>query len=34
MNEDTHDKGEFERVIAAERDGKNRKTIIEKGTAA
>jgi hypothetical protein len=34
VNEDTHDPVEYERVIAAERDGKNRKTITEKGTAA
>lgn len=34
VNEDTHDTAEFNRVIAAERDGKNRKTITEKGTAA
>lgn len=34
MNEDTHDPAEHARVIAAERDGKNRKTITDKEAAA
>lgn len=35
LDADTEDgKAELERVVAAEKDGKNRKTIIEKGAAA
>lgn len=34
VNDDTQDTAEFDRVIAAERDGKARKTILQKGAEA